>query len=85
MQTTHWLLPSTYGVVRDVLEAIDRLTLSYRVTRVALSLCLKRDHLRGHAWNRCNGQRIFGRPSALKLLNSMSPLNRSRWLPVLLC
>jgi hypothetical protein len=43
MKTTHLLLPYTYGVVMDVLEYIDLLTMSYSVTLVPLSLCLKRD------------------------------------------
>jgi hypothetical protein len=85
MKTTHLLLPYTYGVVMDVLEYIDLLTMSYSVTLVPLSLCLKRDDLRVHAWNMCNGQRIFWRQSAIKLLNSMSQLNSSRCLQVMFC
>jgi hypothetical protein len=85
MKTTYLLLPYTYEVVMDVLEYVDLLTMSDSVTLVPLSLWLKRDDLRGHTWNMHNGQRIFWRQCAIKLLNSMSQLNSSRWVQVMLC
>jgi hypothetical protein len=48
MKTTHLLLPYTSGVVTDVLEYVDLLTMSDSITLVPLSLCLKRDDLRAH-------------------------------------